>query len=251
MLESREALANQAAVAFKLRGRLALEQHGAFAVALSGGSTPRALFSLLASPDFCEAIPWVDTHVFWVDERCVPPDHPDSNFCEANDLLLTRVPIPAANIHRMKGELEPHSGALDYREQLAAYFGGLQTRFDLALLGLGTDGHTASLFPHTQALEVTDSACVANHVRTAPVSPWRLTLTFPAINTSRAVIFLVAGENKARAVSTMIEGNRAELPAQGVRLTDGQLVWMLDRAAASKLTRSGSTVQWFDRRSMI
>ena len=237
VLDTPELLANRAASGFAARARSAVQARGEFTVALSGGSTPAALYGLLASPRFCGYILWPSVRVFWGDERCVPPDDADSNFAAADRALLSRVPLPNANVHRMKGELEPRLGALDYREQLRAHFGESTTRFDLVLLGLGPDGHTASLFPHTQALEVVDSTCVANHVRTAPVAPWRLTLTYPAINAARAVWFLVEGEGKAQIAAEVLDGpeNVLALPAQGVRPSDGELLWMLDRAAARLL----------------
>lgn len=177
--------------------------------------------------------------MFWGDERCVPPDDPSSNFGLAQHALLSRVGIPADNVHRMKGELAPEEGARDYRAALAGFFGSGATRFDLVFLGLGLDAHTASLFPRTSALAVTDLSCVANRAVDAPVAPWRLTLTFPALNAARAVIFLVEGERKADAVAKVLEGPRdiTNLPAQGIAPTDSELIWLLDRPAASRLHR--------------
>ena len=237
VLDSAVAVANQAAVEFQIRARTAVQERGKFVVALSGGTTPTEMFEMLASTEFEEALPWPDTHVFWSDERCVPPHDEGSNYGIAWRTFLSQVDVPSANIHRMKGELDPAAGADDYRRQLAAFFAGGPTRFDLMFLGLGADGHTASLFPHSGALEAIGELCVANLVEDAPVAPWRLTLTFPAINASRAVIFLVESESKADILPIVLDGPRdvTNVPAQGVQPTDGELLWVLDRAAASKL----------------
>lgn len=234
-LDTPAALANQAALEFEVRARAAMEQHGRFAVALSGGSTPKVMMELLAGPDFVEQVDWSRVHVFWGDERVVDPDDASSNYGMAQTALLSRVPIPPAQIHRMRGELDPHDAAVQYNEELQRFFAG-PTAFDLTFLGLGPDGHTASLFPGTSALAVRDSLCVANKVEGNVVSPWRLTLTYPALNASRAVIFLVQGEDKAGVVAEVIEGPRdpQRLPAQGIAPA-GTLTWLLDATAATKL----------------
>src|SRR5262249_28720953 len=148
----------------------ALKARGFFAAALSGGSTPKAMLQALAE----RPLEWAAVHCFWGDERCVGPDDPNSNFGMARDTLLKRVPIPQDNVHRMKGELDPKDGARDYESQLRTFFGGTP-RFDLEFLGLGPDGHTASLFPRTSALRVADAYCTANRVDGPVASPWRLT----------------------------------------------------------------------------
>lgn len=230
------ALATQGAIEFQTRAHSAINHHGHFAVALSGGKTPKAMLTLLAGTDFAEDIPWDAVHLFWGDERCVPPDDPKSNFGMARDALISKVPLPAGNVHRMPGEDEPHAGAVEYDDELKRFFSG-PAKFDLVYLGLGPDGHTASLFPNTAALQVTDAQCVANFAGENVDAPWRLTLTYPAINASRAVIFLVDGEAKADIVAKVLEGpkNPTLLPSQGIEPA-GSLIWLLDRPAASKLT---------------
>ncbi len=229
------ALATQAAIEFQTRSHAAVRDHGRFAVALSGGKTPKAMFELLCSTDFEEDIPWESVHVFWGDERCVPPHDPRSNYGMTQAVLLDRVPIPAANVHRMEGEDEPHAAAVKYSEELERFFAG-PAKFDLTYLGLGPDGHTASLFPHTGALSVTDKQCVANCADEKIDPPWRLTLTYPALNASQSVIFLVGGRDKTEIVAKVLEGPRDPqlLPAQGIEPA-GVLIWLLDRAASAKL----------------
>ncbi|MFN2198785.1 MAG: 6-phosphogluconolactonase [Anaerolineales bacterium] len=218
----------------------AIEQHGTFNLALSGGSTPRRTFELLADEDHVGRIDWQRTYVFWGDERCVPPDHPESNYRMARQALLDHVPIPAEQIYRMQGELTPQIAADVYERILRAHFltvrGKLpDTTFDLVLLGLGSDGHTASLFPGTDALSITTRWSTANHV--PQLDTWRLTLTFPCINAASHVAFLVSGENKAQRLRQVIHGETAdaELPAHLVQPRQGKLVWLVDEAAASAL----------------
>lgn len=235
VLESPAALAAQAAIEFQTRSHAAVKDHGRFTVALSGGSTPKTMLQLLAGTDFAEDILWNAVHVFWSDERCVTPGDPSSNYGMANAALLSKVPIPPANVHRMRGEIQPHEGAIEYDELLGSFFAG-PTAFDLTYLGLGLDGHTASLFPGTSALGVTHQLCVANSVAEKVVSPWRLTLTYRAINASQAVLFLVEGATKADVVAAVLEGphDLQRLPSQGVAPV-GTLTWLLDKSAASKL----------------
>jgi 6-phosphogluconolactonase len=236
VVDTPEHLANQAALEVQVRSKAAIEQSGRFTLALSGGSTPVAMMRLLATPEFSQRIDWSRTHIFWSDERCVPPENADSNFHAAQTALLSRVAVPSENIHRMQGEAEPAQAASDYDRDLQRFWSG-PTAFDLTYLGLGPDGHTASLFPGTQALAVTDADCVAHRVEKV-VSPWRLTLTYRALNASSAVIFLVQGSQKADIVARVLEGplNSAELPAQGIA-PHGSLTWLLDSAAAAKLKR--------------
>jgi 6-phosphogluconolactonase len=236
VVDTPAALAYQAAIEFKVRAGAAIQDRGRFVVALSGGSTPHAMLGLLAGPQFAEDIDWDQVHVFWGDERMVSPDDPSSNYGMAHAALLSKVSLPQGNVHRMRGELEPHEAAVHYNEELKRFFGG-PTAFDLTFLGLGPDGHTASLFPHTSALGVRDLLCVANKVGEANVvSPWRLTLTYPALNASCAVIFLVEGASKADILAEVLEGppDPQRLPAQGVAPV-GTLAWLLDTACAAKL----------------
>lgn len=235
-LDAPAQLADQAALEFQVRAKAAMEESGRFAVALSGGSTPKAMLQRLAGPEYSTRIDWRRVHVFWSDERCVAPDDPNSNYAMARAALLTAVPIPDENIHRMQGEREPHEAAAAYDQLLRSFFGAATT-FDLTYLGLGPDGHTASLFPHSEALAVRDRYCAANQVRGNVVSPWRLTLTYLALNASKAVIFLVQGADKADIVARVLKGprNPEELPAQGVAPSHGTITWLLDAAAAAKL----------------
>jgi 6-phosphogluconolactonase len=236
VLDTPDDIAAQAAIEFEVRARAAIDEHGWFAVALSGGKTPRALFALLASPQFAENIEWDKVHFFWSDERCLPPDNIDSNFKQAEDALLGPIQEPKSNVHRMQGELEPHTAALNYSDELHKFFGD-SIRFDLIYLGLGEDGHTASLFPGHPALDESAEPCVAVHAPANRIAPWRLTLTFPVLNAPRSVIFLAEGEAKASVLARVLEGPRdvRQLPAQGVSPERGSLVWLTDRAAAALL----------------
>src|SRR5690606_983517 len=176
---------------------------------------------------------------FWGDERTVPPDHPDSNYRMAKEALLDFVALPASNVHRISGELEPARAAAEYEQTLRSFFAKRagKTRFDLILLGMGDDGHTASLFPDTEALNETERLVVANHV--PKLDTWRITLTAPIINDAAHVAFLVAGAGKAAVLKRVLQGPRQphKLPSQLIQPVDGELVWLLDKAAASELDR--------------
>ncbi len=231
-----ETLAQRAARRFYEMAERAIAdaQRRRFTVALSGGSTPRALHRALVA-HYRDLIPWDAVQVFWSDERCVPPDHPDSNYRMARETLLEHVPLPAANIHRMPGERTDYdAAAADYEAEIRAVFGtppGTVPRFDLVLLGIGPDGHTASLFPGTAALHETSKLIAANWV--PKVNMERLTFTYPLINNARQVMFLAAGEEKAEALRDILSGQTSidERPAVGVRPAAGEVVWMVDRAA--------------------
>jgi len=225
----------------------AVFERGRFVIALSGGSTPKALFRLLAQPPLAARIAWEAVHVCWGDERCVAPDHADSNYHLAHEELLSRVPIPASNVHRMRGELEPAAAAIDYEARLRALLGEAPVaregapkltaghRFDLVLLGLGTDGHTASLFPGGQAVHERERWVVAEYVQ--KVQMWRLTITPPVINASAEALFLAAGTEKADVLRRLLNDapDVSVLPAQVVAPTRGVVRWMVDADAASKL----------------
>lgn len=214
-----------------------VEAEGRFSVALSGGSTPRRTYELLASDEFAGRIDWTRTHIFFGDERCVPPTHADSNYRMVDDALLSRVPVPARNVHRMTGEGDCVANARLYEEELQTFFAGESwPRFDLVLLGLGDDGHTASLFPLTDALEEQRAWVVANWVE--KLGAYRLTLTAPVINHAAHIAFLVTGAGKAARVAEVRRGPRAptRLPAQLIQPADGELEWYLDRAAAQAMT---------------
>lgn len=233
-----DALAHAAAEAIVTLAAEAVAARGRFSLGLSGGSTPRVLFALLASDRYAGRIDWPRLHVFWGDERCVPPDHPDSNYGMARALLLDHVPVPPEHIHRLRGEIDPVAAATEYDNQLRAFFarqGADAARFDLLLQGMGDDGHTASLFPGTDALAVRDRWVVANYV--PKLAAWRLTLTAPAINAAAHVVFLVAGAGKAEALRAVLQGpSQPELyPSQLVAPTAGDLTWLVDAAAARLL----------------
>ncbi len=231
--ESPEELAEAAAREFASRAAEAIRDRGRFAVVLAGGSTPKTTYEILAR-DYADQIDWANVHVFFGDERAVPPDHGDSNYRMARETLLDHVPV--GSVHRMQGELPPDEAAEAYEQDLLDFFGseGLP-RFDLILLGTGPDGHTASLFPETSALEVHDRWVVANPV--LKLDTTRITLTVPVLNAARAVCFLVAGESKAQPVAEILEGNPdpREYPASLIQPQDGP-TWMLDHPAASGLS---------------
>lgn len=218
----------------------AVASRGVARVAVSGGSTPKAVFALLAEPGapFLNAIPWNQMQLFWVDERCVPPSHSESNFGMTRAAMLDQVPLPAANIHRMEGEIDPEEAASRYEAEIRNSFrleGAETPTFDLVLLGLGPDGHTASLFPHTAGLDEMARIVIANHV--PQKDSWRLTLTWPVLTQAREVAFLIEGAEKAAMVQTVFAGIRdpETWPAQLIRPASGKLTLLLDTAAAAHL----------------
>jgi 6-phosphogluconolactonase len=229
---SPEELARAAAREFAAKAEEAIEERGRFAVVLAGGSTPETMYGILAR-DYVGRIDWSKVYVFFGDERAVPPHHDDSNHKMASEVLLDHVPV--GNVHRMRGELPPQEAAEAYEEELRTLF---QTedvpRYDLILLGIGADGHTASLFPETPALEVNDRWVVANPV--IRLDTTRITLTIPVINAALAVYFLVAGEDKAEALREILEGDAdpRAYPAKLIQPPGGP-TWMLDQSAASLL----------------
>ncbi len=217
------------------------EAGGELSVALSGGSTPKRLFEILADEPYASTMPWSKIHFFWGDERCVPPDHPDSNFGAANATLLSRVPVPAVNVHRIQAEFDPDEAAQGYESELRHYFlagaGGLP-RFDLVFLGMGADGHTASLFPRSAALEETERLAVANWVEKLDAN--RVTLTCPVFNNAAFIMILVAGEDKAETLQAVLEGPGGRYPAQLIRPGVGELHWLIDGAAGRLLQRDAT-----------
>ena len=231
-------LARMAADEVLARAQAAARERGRFAWALSGGATPRRLYALLADPlqPWRERMPWALTHVFFGDERCVPCDHPDSNYRMAREALLSRVPIPAEQVHRIRTEAGAADAvAAEYEAELRAFFGLAQGRlpsFDLVLLGLGADGHTASLFPGSPSLQERRRWVVAPWVERLQAQ--RFTLTLPALDAALAVAFLVAGAEKAERVAEA-QQPRGESPAARVRPVSGALLWLLDEAAAARL----------------
>lgn len=217
----------------------AIARSGQFRVALSGGSTPRALHTLLASDPYRDRIDWSKVQFYWGDDRHVAPDDPESNFRMAYDTLLQFIPIHEAQMHRIHTEMPDASAAANlYEQELRDDFqlaAGHLPRFDLIYLGMGPDGHTASLFPHTSALTVADRLVVSNHV--PKLNTDRITLTAPVLNNAAVVAFLIAGADKAPALSAVLEGppNPDEYPSQRIAPTGGELYWLVDRAAAAQL----------------
>jgi 6-phosphogluconolactonase len=225
---------------FAAKVEQAVAERGVARVAISGGSTPQATFKILADPSqpFLATVPWDKVMLYWVDERCVPPDHPDSNYGVAKELLLTKVPIPENNVFRMEGELPPEEAANRYESYLRNSMkleGAESPAFDFLALGMGDDGHTASLFPHTEALHEIGRIVVANRV--PQKDTWRITLTFPVINQAKEVAFEMEGPKKPDVLAEVMTGPRdpERLPSQLIRPSNGKLLLLLDEVAAAKL----------------
>ena len=235
-----EAVSRAAADEFVRRATEAVAERGRVAVALSGGSTPQGLYRLLAEPPYRGRVDWGRVEIFWGDERCVPPDHHDSNYRMAKEAMLSKLPIPPGHVHRIEAERpDRDAAARDYQAVIARVFGvdpaGPPPAFDLILLGMGPDGHTASLFPGTAALDEKTRWVVVNHVPKFAAD--RLTMTLPILNRAREVLFLVDGGDKAERLAEVLEGmpDPRRLPAQAVRPTDGRLLWYVDRAAGARI----------------
>ena len=225
---------------FATKVEQAAATRGVARVAISGGSTPQATFALLADPagPFLATIPWDKLHLYWVDERCVGPDDPESNYGVCRELLLSKVPLPASQVYRMEGELDPEEAASRYETVLRNSMkleGAESPAFDLLVLGMGPDGHTASLFPHTEALDAMNRLVVANHV--PQKDTWRITLTWPVINQASEVVFGIEGSGKADVLAAVLTGprNPEELPSQLIRPSNGKLLFLLDEDAAAGL----------------
>ncbi len=211
-----------------------------FTIALSGGSTPRRLYQVLGSPPYDEEMAWDHWHVFWGDERCVPPDHEDSNFRMAKEALLDHVSIPASQVHRMRGEAGPVEAAEEYETAVLDVFQTPTPSFDLILLGVGDDGHTASLFPGTQALQEKHRLVVSNWAPS--IQAHRITFTLLLINAASVVAFLDTDESKAEVLRRVLQPKSGEgvLPAAMVRPTHGTVHWFLTNGAAGSLTMNGT-----------
>jgi 6-phosphogluconolactonase len=236
-----EAISRAAADEFVRCAREAVAARGRFTVALSGGSTPKRLYQLLADPPYRDQVDWSKVELFWGDERSVPPDHNDSNYHTAQEAMLRKLPVSTARVHRMEAErADRDAAARDYEAVLARAFdttlGTAPPSLDLILLGMGPDGHTASLFPHTTALQETARWVVVNYVPKFATD--RMTFTAPVLNRAREVLFLIAGTDKAEPLHEVLEGkpNTDLYPSQLVKPSAGQLVWFVDRSAAAKLT---------------
>jgi 6-phosphogluconolactonase len=236
VVEDAAALYRAAAREFCRCAQEAVAARGRFSVALSGGSTPRGVYSLLADKQK-NILPWEKIFIFFGDERCVPPDHPDSNYRMAGESLLSKVPIPSENVFRVRAELPAEAAADDYDRRLREFFrlaGDNWPRFDLILLGIGEDGHTASLFPGSPALIEQSRLVVANWVE--KFQGYRITFTYPVLNHAAEVVFLVSGASKAQILSEILApGQRVVYPAQAVKPQDGRPLWITDKDAARLL----------------
>ena len=223
------------AESFAERAVEAVGARGRFSVALTGGSGPVRAYRLLGEEPLRSRIPWQGVHLFWGDDRCVPPGHARSNFRMANEAFIARVPIPPANVHRMRGELSAAEGAEAYARELAAFFGPGVPRFDLIHLGVGPDGHVASLFPFTDALRERERTVTTN-LHLPPGEP-RITLTLPVLNAAARIELPVMGADKAAVAWTVLRGpiDPFRFPAQLLRPVDGEMVWVMDAGAASRL----------------
>ena len=237
--DNMEELSRAAAGWFVQWAHDAIARSDRFTVALAGGSTPKRLYQLLADSPYRQQIDWPKLEIFWNDERAVPPDHPESNYKMAWDALLSRVPVEWSRVHRMPAETaDADRAAIGYQHEIAAAFSmsadGPPPSLDLVLLGIGEDGHTASLFPYTEALQEDRRWVVANPIPQR--SMYRLTMTLPILNQARQVVFLVTGAGKAAVLNEILEGplDPQRLPSQAVQPTDGQLSWLLDRQAAGQ-----------------
>ena len=245
VLPNAHLLADAAARRFVASANGAIQARGEFIVALSGGYTPRQVYARLATEPFASSLDWSRVQILWGDERCVPPEHEASNYRMARETLLAHVPIPEANIHRIRGEDDPAEAAVTYERVLRTVLrtpsGPPRTapgpRFDLVLLGLGSDGHTASLFPGAASLRATEEWVAAEYIH--EVSMWRVTLTATVINAAAEIAFVVSGDSKAAIVRSVLEGPSRphELPAQFIAPAAGRLVWLLDAPAAAELGR--------------
>ena len=218
---------------------------GVARIAISGGNTPKQTFDVLADPaqPYLKHMPWEKVELFWVDERCVPPDNKDSNYRMTREALLDKVPLPAGKVFRIEGELDPEEAAARYESAIRSKFrleGAELPTFDMVALGMGDDGHTASLFPHTEALHELGRIAVANHV--PQMNTWRITLTWPVINQARDVVFLIQGGDKAEVLKEVLYGtyDPETRPSQLIRPKSGNLLFLLDSAAAASLPAPGA-----------
>jgi 6-phosphogluconolactonase len=234
-----EGLSRAAAEFFVEHAAQSIAERDQFLVALNGGNTPNRLFQLLAT-DFRENVDWRKVHVFWGDERCVPPDDPGSSYGQARRALLSHVPIPDANIYRIKGELDPVEASKDYSLLLQEFIPAprKRPRLDLVFLGMGEDGHTASLFPGSPVNVSEPTVPVTAHYQDRPAN--RVTLTPVVFNSARLAVFMATGEKKAQTFAEVLSDryNPELYPAQRIHPEDGKLIWLVDEAAASKLPQN-------------
>jgi 6-phosphogluconolactonase len=235
-----ESLADAAARLLVAKGKTAVADRGVFALAVSGGSTPKRLFELLAdeSGPYFNILPWTHTHIFWVDERHVPPDSKESNYRMTREAMLSHAPIPGSNIHRIISENpSAEDAAVQYETELKEFFNGLP-QFDLTILGLGEDGHTASIFPGSPVLNESNRFVAAPWVE--KLNTFRITLTLPVLNNSLSTVFLVSGKGKSEILLEVLQGkfDPARLPSQAIQPANGELKWLVDTEAASLLGKN-------------
>ncbi len=237
ILKDLNEISTRAAELFVESASEAISQRGRFLVALSGGSTPNGLFRLLVAAPHRDQVNWSKTHIFWGDERCVPPDDPGSSYGQTKQVLLDKIPIPTENVHRVRSELEPDEAAMEYARLLKDF--SLPPldwpRFDLVFLGMGDDAHTASLFPGSPAEVSTPTLTVTAQYQGRPAQ--RITLTPPVFNAARRIVFLVSGESKAEPLAKVLFGDYhpENLPAQRIQPTDGEVIWLVDEVAGKKI----------------
>ena len=246
VFEQQDAFSRATAEHFTRTIQAAVAARGVARIAISGGGSPKPVFALLADPKetYRAAIPWDRLWIFWVDERCVPPEHPDSNFGAAREILLDKVPLLPDHAIRIEGELDPEAAAARYESAIRGHFrleGAQGPVFDVLQLGMGDDGHCASLFPHTAALNEVIRIAIANHVPQQKQS-WRVTLTWPVINAAREVFFLIDGPAKADPLGRVLQGpyDPETLPSQLIQPQNGRLLFLLDTAAAAHLPAPGA-----------
>lgn len=240
-----DALSRAAAEHFLESAQAAVAENGVARIAISGGNTPKRTFELLANPaeKFAAAMPWQQIELYQVDERMVPPDHKDSNYRMTREALLSKVPLNPERVFRIQGELEPEQAAAHYESAIRNHLrleGAQGPRFDALALGMGPDGHTASLFPHTAAINEMIRIAVANHV--PQLNTWRVTLTWPVIDEARDVFFLIAGKDKAQPLHDVLLGkyDPETLPSQLIQPRNGKLLMLLDKDAAALLPAPGA-----------
>jgi len=215
-----------------------IQKHGLCNIALSGGNTPYDIYSLLAENSYRDSVDWSCVHLFWGDERMVSPDHPDSNYGMTRQTLLAHIAIPEDNVHRIRGEIAPEQASIEYTELLHDHFKKDSSHFDLILLGIGEDGHTASLFPGTDAVVENNQPVTAVFV--PKFNTWRVTMTLPVLNAAREIIFLASGSSKSNIVQRIlsIEQPTKDIPATLVNPENGMVHWMMDSDAAALINKN-------------
>ncbi len=237
--KDKQALAKGSALFIAEQAKRSIQNTNKFRLVLSGGSTPKLSYQHLASIEISKELDWGKTQIFWGDERMVGPDHPESNYRMAKEALLDHIPILEENIFRIKGELPINIAAEEYEEKLFQFSLAGNPLFDLVLLGIGEDGHTASLFPNSKGLKTLDKYVIANFA--AEQNAWRISMTLLALNNTKTVLFFASGSNKASIIATILEGDevmKMHYPAAGISPEQGAIYWMLDKEAASKLRGS-------------